>query len=114
MANPNATQIPDLSQRLKERAAQLGFVACGIAPAAPAQTHHHFLAWLAQGFQATMAWLARPDAIAKRADVRRTLSGAKSVVCVAMHYRSAEPWDAEAHGQIARYARGLDYHDVMT
>ncbi len=102
-----------LSQRLKEQAAQLGFAACGITDAAPVASHGHFLHWLEQGWQASMAWLGRADAVAKRADVRRVWPECKSVVCVALHYRIEAEFDAAAHGKVARYARGLDYHDVM-
>jgi epoxyqueuosine reductase len=63
---------------------------------------------------ATMRWIARDDAVAKRADVRNVMPEARSVVCVAMHYRTDEPWDEAEHGKVARYARGADYHDFMT
>jgi epoxyqueuosine reductase len=106
--------VPNLSRQIKERAAALGFAACGIAPAAPSQSYPHFLHWLEQGYQATMYWIGRADAMAKRGDVRHVLPGAKSVICVAMHYRTDEPWDEARHGLVARYARGTDYHDVMT
>ena len=109
-----AREHTTLSTRIKQRAAGLGFAACGIAPAAPSATHPHFLHWLAQGFQAGMKWLAREDAAAKRSDVRHVLPGAKSVVCVAMHYRTEADWDEASHGLVARYARGSDYHDIMT
>jgi hypothetical protein len=92
-----------LSHQIKERATQLGFAACGIAPAAPSQTHGRFLDWLARGHHASMQWIARDDAQWKRADVRRVMPEAKSVVCVAMHYRTDEAWDEEAHGKVARY-----------
>jgi epoxyqueuosine reductase len=103
-----------LSHQIKERATQLGFAACGIAPAAPSQTHGRFLDWLARGHHASMQWIARDDAQWKRADVRRVMPEAKSVVCVAMHYRTDEAWDEAAHGKVARYARGFDYHDFMS
>jgi len=98
---------------IKNRAAQLGFAACGIAPAEPSQTHAHLENWLARGFHATMNWIARDDATEKRADVRRVLPDCKSVICVAMHYRTREEMN-ESSGKIARYARGVDYHDIIT
>jgi len=104
----------DLSRRIKQRASELGFAACGITPAAPSTMHPYFVDWLAHGYQATMHWLGREDAVSKRAGVRVVMPEAKSIVCVAMHYRTEAPWDEATYGKVARYARGLDYHDVMT
>lgn len=61
-----------------------------------------------------MAWLHRPDAVARRGNLHASLPQAKSVVCVAMHYRTGRPWDGARHGKVARYARGRDYHGFMT
>ncbi len=58
--------------------------------------------------------MARPEAVEKRADVRNAWPAAKTVVCVALHYRTDAPHDDEKMGKIARYARGNDYHDVLT
>lgn len=103
-----------LSRHIKQKATELGFAACGITSAEPLQTHQYFLQWLKQGYNASMRWMAREDAATKRADVRLVVPGARSVICVAMHYRTDEPWDEQAHGKVARYARGDDYHDFMT
>jgi epoxyqueuosine reductase len=100
--------------RIKNRARELGFAACGIASAAPGETHGRYREWLAQGFNADMQWMAREDAVWKREDLTRVLPGCKSVICVALHYRTREEWNEEQHGKVARYARGLDYHDVMS
>jgi epoxyqueuosine reductase len=102
-----------LAERIKEQAAELGFCACGITDAAPLEGHERYRQWLEAGRHASMQWMAREDAAWKRADVRRILPEAKSVVCVAMHYRTAQEWDAEQYGQVARYARGVDYHEFM-
>ena len=106
--------MSNLSRHIKERAAQLGFVACGITDVEPLQSHPHFLRWIARGYHATMQYLSREDAAFKRADVRHVMPEAKSIICVAMHYRTSEPWDDEKNGKVARYARGTDYHDFMT
>lgn len=102
-----------LKRQIKERARELGFAACGIAPAAPSQTHEHLENWLQNGFQAGMNWMARPDAIEKRGDLRKLWPAAKSVICVALHYRTEAEWDDEKMGKIARYARGMDYHEII-
>jgi epoxyqueuosine reductase len=50
-----------------------------------------------------------PRGAAKRADSRFPLAGATSAIVVGLSYGGREP-----AGPIARYARGDDYHDVMT
>ncbi len=104
----------EISTLIKQRAHEMGFAACGIAPAVPSETHGHLLDWLMNGYNASMRWIAREDAIAKRGDLQKVLPGAQSVVCVALHYRTNEHWNDEKHGKVARYARGVDYHDVLT
>ncbi len=104
----------EISSLIKQRAREMGFAACGIAPAVPSETHGHLLDWLMNGYNASMRWMAREDAVEKRGDIQKVLPNAKSVVCVALHYRTNENWDEEKHGQVARYARGADYHDVLT
>jgi epoxyqueuosine reductase len=104
----------ELSRLIKQKALELGFAACGITDTAPVQTHEQYRHWIEQGYNASMRWMARDDAVAKRADVRHIVPNARSVICVAMHYRTEAEWDAQAHGKVARYARGDDYHDFMT
>lgn len=113
-------QIPNLilsSELIKKRALELGFAACGIARVSESTTHEYFECWVENGFHAEMNWIAREDAISKRKDVREILPDAKTMICVAMHYRTdAEKdnaWDASTHGEVARYARGTDYHEFM-
>lgn len=103
----------EIKRQLKNRAHELGFIACGVAQAAPSRTISQLEKWLSDGHQAGMAWMNKPESVEKRADIRRMLPGAQSVVVVAMLYRTDAPWDTEKMGEIARYARGDDYHDWM-
>jgi len=107
-----------LTQRIKARALELGFNLVGVAEAGPSQQHEAFVEWLRAGFHGTMGYLARPEAVERRRDPRAILPGARSVVTVAMSYyvpaRESAANDARLRGQIARYARNDDYHDVMT
>jgi epoxyqueuosine reductase len=70
--------------------------------------------WLAKGRHGDMGWLERdPD---RRADPRRVLDGARTVVSVAQNYFQGliePPADARPRGRIARYALGSDYHDIL-
>ncbi len=67
---------------------------------------------LARGAEADMGWLRAQRA--ERLDPARVLPGARSVVALALSYHAGEgapPRDGE--GEVARYARGRDYHGVM-
>ncbi len=103
----------ELKTQLVARAQELGFVACGVAQAAPSQTASQLEKWLGSSYHAGMAWMNKPESREKRADIRQMLPNAQSVVAVAMLYRTDAEWDAETMGEIARYARGDDYHDWM-
>ena len=105
-----------LSQSIKARAAELGFDPVGIADAEPSRHMDLYRAWIERGAHGDMAYLAHPDAVARREDLQGTLEGARSVVVVADQYFQEDPPgipDDPARAVIARYARGHDYHDVM-
>ena len=105
-----------LTQQIKRQALDLGFDFVGVAAAGRAQSHARYVDWLARGYHGAMEYLARPDAIARRADVRALLPSARSVVVVAINYYSPAPSLARAEspvGAVARYAWGDDYHEVI-
>ncbi len=77
----------------------------GAATAEPAGEGTHLDRFVGEGRHAGMAWLARDTR--RRADPREVLPGARSVVVVAAAY------DGGGDGNVARYARGPDYHDVL-
>lgn len=107
------TDLEKLKAALKTQARELGFVACGVAAAGESQTVSPLEKWLQNGFAASMEWMKKPESVEKRGDVRKLFPGAQSVICVAMLYRSDEEYDARKFGEIARYARGDDYHEFM-
>lgn len=90
--------------RLRADANRLGFCAVGAAEALPGGEGEHLSAFVEQGRHAGMAWMAR-DA-ARRADPRRVVAGARSVIVLAAAYGGED-------GTIARYARRPDYHEVL-
>jgi len=101
--------------QIGELAHSLGFDLVGIAPAAAASTHSRYLAWLAEGYHGEMAYLAREDAVARRADPARSLPGVRTVIVAAANYATL-PLPADlardpARGILARYAWGDDYHE---
>ncbi|HTO73278.1 MAG TPA: QueG-associated DUF1730 domain-containing protein, partial [Gemmatimonadales bacterium] len=91
---------------IKARAAELGFIACGIADLSPMARGAQLDRWLAAGYGGTMRYLHRQAR--KRKDPSRIASQGRSFVIVLDNYY----YDFEASGppRIARYARGRDYH----
>jgi epoxyqueuosine reductase len=116
----NATVEPTaaaLSARIRERARELGFDAVGIAPVGPSAHADAYRAWVDAGHHGEMGYLAREDAVAKRADPGLVVPGARSAVVVAAEYfpgGEAAGATAPDRGIIARYARNDDYHDLLT
>jgi epoxyqueuosine reductase len=103
------------SAQVKQRARELGFDLCGVARAGDVPELARLPQWLTRGFGGRMTYLNR--SARARADVRRWLPSARSVVAVANLYNTRQPHDVEladpARARIARYAWGDDYHDVM-
>jgi epoxyqueuosine reductase len=100
---------------LKAEARRLGFDACGIAPAAAHPELAFFREWLDRGYAGEMTYLNR--SADRRADVRNVLPTARTVIVTATNYNTDRPYSTEigdsARAQIARYAWGDDYHDVL-
>ena len=102
----------DRARAVKARAQAIGFDAVGIASATRLDRDEAALAaWLTEGKQGGMAWLARDPE--KRADPRRLLPGCRSVVAVALNYGPETGTPAPGRARVALYARGRDYHKVL-
>ena len=103
---------PSLTESIRAEARRLGFFKMGAAAAGPLPWKNHFDAWLAQGMQGEMAYLAR------QADKRRSpalvLADVRSILVLAMNYHSGIAMSAnQLRGRISRYALGEDYHRFM-
>ncbi len=100
---------------IKAYARQIGFDACGIAPADRFPELEFFRQWLARGYAGTMHYLVRTAE--RRADVRAVLPSARSVIVLATVYNVDRPYSLEradpGEARIARYAWGDDYHEVI-
>lgn len=98
---------------LRQRALDLGFDDCRFTSAAAPVTADQFTDWLAQNRHGEMAWLARNAE--KRVDPQKVLPGAKTIIVLAASYHdpTAIINTSPSHGVIARYARYVDYHDVL-
>lgn len=93
-------------------AKDLGFFACGFAHAGPVTDamRAHYTDWLAKGGNADMHYLE--NYLDKRFDPRLLMPGVKTIVVVALNYYPAQRLP-EGEPQIADYALGLDYHDIV-
>jgi len=92
---------------IKAQAFGLGFDLVGITTLGPMETAARFDEWLDRGYAGEMDYLRR--GAEKRRDSRLPLDGATHAIVVGLNYGGREP-----SGPVARYARGDDYHEVMT
>ena len=98
-------------------ARELGFDLVGMVPASPLQTAGYFSAWVEAGYHGLMAYLGRPDSVARRADLDSVLRGVRTVLTVAVNYHTLplppQCRDDPSRGVVASYAWGDDYHNVL-
>ncbi|RPF71464.1 tRNA epoxyqueuosine(34) reductase QueG [Aurantiacibacter spongiae] len=112
----NAADTNSLETELKAKARELGFAACGIAPAADDPLRAHRLhEWLGEGMHGDMGWMA--DRATVRQGPQSMWPAARSVVALGMSYApEGDPLALEGRGDKARisvYAQGRDYHDTV-
>lgn len=96
-----------LEEIIKAQAYGLGFDLVGIATLGPMETSAAFDEWIQNGYAGDMEYLER--GAEKRRDTRLPFPRARSAIVVGLEYGGREP-----SGPVARYARGDDYHEVMT
>jgi epoxyqueuosine reductase len=119
---------------IKRQAQALGFDLCGVAPAAALPELAYLPEWLARGYAGDMLYLHKSAHV--RADIRHFLPSARSVIVTGTIYNtenlsgaakdlsgatqdsSGAPKDSSGSKatdsiQVARYARGQDYHLVL-
>ena len=104
-----------LTKALKQEAARLGFVACGVTDADAVDGTAQLGEWLASGYHGTMAWMEARAV--QRASPNGLWPEARSVIALAMSYAPTEdPLRLELERSTARisvYAQGGDYHDAV-
>ena len=93
------------ARSVKAKAREVGFDACGIAPAADLPELGFFGEWLARGYAGTMAYLSR--SANRRADVRRVLPSARTVIVTATVYNTDRPVLDRVRRSRARARRAL-------
>jgi epoxyqueuosine reductase len=103
------------SAGIKQRAREIGFDLCGIAPAEAFPELDFLRTWIDRGYAGTMGYL--PRSAERRSDVRRVMPSARSVIMTGTVYNTGEPYSTERHdptrGEVARYAWSADYHEVI-
>lgn len=100
------------SEQIKAEAKSLGFFTCGITKAAPVSDGcaSLFRRWLDADGHAGMDYMGRN--VEKRLDPTLLMPGVKSIVCVALNYTPGRRMP-DGEPQIAAYALGQDYHDIV-
>ena len=101
-----------LATKIKAEAKRLGFFACGAARAEKVDkdTARRVRTWIEKGGNAEMGYMANHTD--KRLDPGLLVPGTKTILSLAMNYAPAEHIPPEGY-QIAAYAYGRDYHEVM-
>jgi epoxyqueuosine reductase len=102
-----SAEVVAIEQLIKAQAFGLGFDLAGITPLGPVETAAAFRDWIDRGYAGDMDYLER--GAEKRYDTRLPVPGAASAIVVGLNYGGRAP-----SGPVARYARGDDYHDLMT
>ena len=103
-----------MKDAIRQRASELGFDDCRFTTAAPPESTAQFQSWLGEKRYGEMAWIERNAP--KRTNPQLVLPNAQSVICLATSYHTASRPSAfgpQPSGEIARYARYPDYHDIL-
>jgi epoxyqueuosine reductase len=96
---------------IKNKAAELGFLFCGISTARFLEEEAPRLeSWLNRGLNAKLDYMA--NYFDKRLDPRLLVEGAKSIVSLAYNYYPSEHQREDSY-HISKYAYGVDYHFVV-
>lgn len=101
----------ELKKAIKEKARQLGFTLAGVTSSEGLAAWHIYEQWLAQNMHGSMAYLAEERNRIRRADPKQILPECQSILVLAIPYAPLRA--DEHHLQIASYALGEDYHDVL-
>lgn len=105
-------QKSQLTQRIKTKAFELGFLNIKIAKAEQMETEARELeSWLLEGKHGTMTFLE--DHFDKRTDPRKLVPGAKSVMSLSYNYFTEKEQEDPQAPKISKYAYGRDYHKVV-
>jgi len=101
-----------ITMLIKEKARELGFDLCGVAPSRSLKEREAVLRnWCSDGMNAGMGYLSRD--IEKRIDPEFLVPGARSLVVTGLSYYTDKQQREPGVPILSRYAFGEDYHDVI-
>jgi epoxyqueuosine reductase len=104
--------VETLITKIKQRAGELGFPLCGIAPAMKlTEEAERLSSWIKDGLQGRLTYLTRNND--KRMDISGLVKDARSVIVLGMPYYHGRYYSDAAAPRISRYAIGKDYHVVI-
>ncbi len=101
-----------IKEKIIQRATELGFDLCGIAPAVSALGFPHLQDWLSAGYAGQMQYI--PNREQAYEHPQSVLPAVRSIIMTATCYSQTIPDNLSRVGRIAKYAQGeRDYHDVV-
>jgi len=100
------------AERIKAKAHELGFLACGIARAGFLEEEAPRLEqWLREGRHGAMGYMSNHFDL--RLDPRKLVPGARSVISLAYNYHTPPAQQDPVAPKLSTYAYGRDYHKVV-
>lgn len=100
------------TQVIKEAAARLGFVFCGISKAGFLEEEANRLdTWLKRGYHGRMSYMENHHDM--RLDPTKLVPGARSVVSLVYNYYPKADLARDGEPKVAKYAYGEDYHFII-
>ncbi len=104
-----------LKEKFRAQATRLGFNLLGVTSPEPPSHIDVYQDWLEAGRHAGMAYLAAERAIQRRANPKSILPSCRSIIVTGTNYAPELKLDVSqpAEFQVAAYALGQDYHDVL-
>lgn len=103
--------MTNLKQAIKEKARQLGFILTGVTSSEPLENFNIFQDWINKNHHGEMKYLETERSQTRRKDPKQILPECKSILVLAIPYSPINKKISEL--QIASYALGDDYHDVL-
>ena len=97
----------NLKQAINQKARQLGFTLAGVTSSDTSSYYNIFEAWLNAGMNGEMGYLATQESRKRRSDPKQILPECKSILVLGI------PYAPTTSRQIASYAIGKDYHDIL-
>jgi epoxyqueuosine reductase len=102
----------DISQSIKMKARELGFLSSGISKVEFLENEAvHLENWLSNNYNGKMAYMA--NHFDKRLDPSKLVDDAKSVISVLVNYYPENDLFENKSFKISKYAYGSDYHQVI-